>query len=197
MVAVADGHDEVGPDEDHDLAGLDDLAGLGHRLVLDVVDGLEHQEQRVVVALQLGSLVGVHRVLDGEFVQAEHVGDGLHLVFVGFVQTDPDEGAVTPSRLEFADLGQRGGVGVLAGQSLAVGVDAAVDHRPCDRHVDRRCVQTAIGVPRPQHRRLQGAERRHARPPLGGWDRTPPRPRECYARVTPCPNLVTVRNRAQ
>ena len=35
--------------------------------------------------------MGVHGVLDGQLVQAEHVGDGLHLVFVGFVQADPDE----------------------------------------------------------------------------------------------------------
>ncbi|CFS45949.1 Uncharacterised protein [Mycobacterium tuberculosis] len=31
----------------------------------DVVDGLEDEEQRLVVALQLGSLVRVHGVLNG------------------------------------------------------------------------------------------------------------------------------------
>ena len=95
VLAVADRDDEVGADEDHDLAGLDDLAGQGHGFVFDVVDGLEDQEQRLVVALQLRPLMGVHRVLDGQLVQAEHVGDGLHLVLVGFVQADPDERLLT------------------------------------------------------------------------------------------------------
>ena len=43
------------------------------------------------VALQLRPLVGMHRVLDGEFVQTEDVGHRLHLVVVGFVQADPHE----------------------------------------------------------------------------------------------------------
>ena len=135
VLAVADRDHEVGADEDHDLAGLDDLPGLGHRLVLDVVHRLEDQEQRLVVALQLRPLVGVHRVLDGQFVQSEHVGDGLHLVLVGFVQADPHEGVLALG-FELVHLVQRRGVGVLAGQPLAVDVDAAVDHRPRDGDVD-------------------------------------------------------------
>ena len=71
----------------------------------------------------------VHGVLDGEFVQAEHVGHGLHLVLVGFVQADPDERFLALA-FEVVHLVQRGGVGVLAGQPLAVDVDAAVDHGP-------------------------------------------------------------------
>ena len=135
VLAVPDRHHEVGADEHHDLAGLDDLPGLGHRLVLDVVHRLEDHEQRLVVALQLGPLMGVHRVLDGQFVQAEHVADGLHLVFVGFVQADPHE-RVPALGFEFVHLVQRSGVGVLAGQPLAVDVDGAVDHGPRDGHVD-------------------------------------------------------------
>ena len=110
VVAVAHGDHEVASDEDHDLAGLDDLAGQGHRFVLDVVHGLEHQEQRVVVALEFGPLVGVHRVFDREFVQPEHVGDGLHLVFVGFVKAYPHERG-DAVLLEFAGPwpGRRGG----------------------------------------------------------------------------------------
>ena len=121
VLAVTDRDHEIGSDEDHDLAGLDDLAGVDHRHVFDVVHGLEHQEQRLVVALQLRPLMGVHRVLDGQLVQAEHVGDGLHLVFVGFVQADPHEGFLALC-LEFAHLVEGGGVGVLAGQP------------PCRRH---------------------------------------------------------------
>ena len=92
MLAVAHCDDEIGTDEDHDLAGLDDFAGEGDGYVFDVVHRLEHQEQRFVVALQLRPLMRVHGVLDGQLVQAENVGDGLHLVLVGFVQADPDEG---------------------------------------------------------------------------------------------------------
>ena len=80
MVAVADRHDEVRADERHDLAGLDQLGGGGGLVVLDVGDGLEHHEQRVVVALQLGPLVGGDGVLDGQLVQAEGLGDGRDLV---------------------------------------------------------------------------------------------------------------------
>jgi hypothetical protein len=91
VLAVADRHDEVAADKDHDLAGLHDFSGLGHGCVFDVVHGLEHQEQGRVVAFQLRPLVGMHRVLDGEFVQTEDVGHRLHLVVVGFVQADPHE----------------------------------------------------------------------------------------------------------
>ena len=161
MLAVADGDDEVGADEDHDLAGLDDLAGLGHRLVLDVVHRLEDQEQRLVVAFQLRPLVGVHRVLDGQFVQAEHVGDGLHLVFVGFVQPDPHEGFLALG-LELVHLVERRGVGVLAGQPLAVEVDAAVDHRPCDGDVDRIWPPGGCAwFGQPEGREAKRPERRH------------------------------------
>ncbi len=132
VVAVAHRHDEVGSDEHHDLAGLDDLAGQCHRLVRHVGHRLEDQEQGVVVALHLGTLVGVHGIFDGQRVQAEHLGHRLHLMFVGFVQPDPDE-RLLAAGLQFADLFfQRGRVGVLAGQPVAVDIDGAVDHRPCD-----------------------------------------------------------------
>ena len=71
LAAVPDGDDEVPAGEAHHLAGLDDLAGRGELGVLDVVDGLEDGEEGVVVPLQLGPLVGVDGVLDGERVQPE------------------------------------------------------------------------------------------------------------------------------
>ncbi len=118
VFAVAHRDHEVESDEDHDLAGLDDLAGQRDRLVLDVVDGLEHQKQRLVVALEFRPLMRVHGVLDGQLVQAEHVGHRLHLVLVGFMQADPDE-RVLAFAFQLVHLVQRGGVGVLAGQALA------------------------------------------------------------------------------
>ena len=140
VLAVPDGHHEVRADEDHDLAGLDDFAGLGDGFVFDVVHRLEHQEQRLVVALQLGPLMRVHRVLDGQFVQAEHVGHGLHLMVVGFVQADPDERFLALP-FQLVHLVQRGGMGVLSGRPLAVDIDAAVDHGARDGDVNGLCVR--------------------------------------------------------
>ncbi len=81
----------------------------------------------------------VHRVFDRQRVQTEHLGHRLHLMLVGFVQSDPDERRL-PFGLEFVHLVQCRGVGVLARQSGAVDIDGAVDHRPGDRDVD------ALGV---------------------------------------------------
>ncbi len=73
VLAVPHGDDEVRAEEDHHLAGLDDLRGAaGQRLV--VVHGLHHGEQGVLVVLELRSLVCVHRVLDGQRVQPEPLG---------------------------------------------------------------------------------------------------------------------------
>ncbi len=83
--------------------------------------------------------MGVHGVLDGQLVQAEHVGHGLHLMGVGFVQADPDE-RVLAAPFEFVHLVQRRGVGVLAGQPGPFAVDAAIDHGPCDGDMNGRCV---------------------------------------------------------
>lgn len=122
VLTVADCDHEVLADEDHHLAGFDDLARQRHRFVLDVIHGFEHKEQRVVVAIQLGPLVGVHSVFDRQRVQSENVRHFLHLGLVGFVQTDPDERArprlfrsVLRGSFYFADLGQRGGMRVIAG----------------------------------------------------------------------------------
>ena len=156
VIAVADRDHEVLADEDHDLAGLDDLACQRHRFVRDVLDGFQHQEQRVVVALQLGPLMGVHGVLHGQRVQPEDVCDILHLSLVGLVQPDPDERLLS-GLPDLADLGQRVCERVLAGQPLAVYVETAIDQRlgggigngmhvlptrPCDRsQCLRQCVE--------------------------------------------------------
>ena len=91
-----------------------------------VVDRLEHQEQRLVVTLQLGPLVGADRVFDRQRVQAENLADFLHLMLGGLVQADPGEG-VLAGQLQLGHLGPGLCVGEGAGQSLAVDVDPAVD----------------------------------------------------------------------
>ena len=73
-LAVPDGDDEVAADEHVDLAGLDGV------VLVDVPERLEDQEQPVLVALELGPLVGLEGVLDGERVQPEHLGDVVELV---------------------------------------------------------------------------------------------------------------------
>lgn len=82
---------EVGAGEDHDLAGLHDLAGVGEPVVLDIADGLEDREQRVVVVLQLGPLMGVDRVLDSEGVEPEQLDNSGEFLLGRLMQSDPDK----------------------------------------------------------------------------------------------------------
>ncbi len=79
-LAVPHRDHEVGTDEHVDLAGLDGV------LLVDVPERLEDQEEAVLVALELGPLVGLDRVLDGQRVQAEDLGDRVQLRLLGLVQ---------------------------------------------------------------------------------------------------------------
>ena len=72
-LTVADGDHVVDADEDHHLAELE------HLVVVDVAQRLQHDEQRVVVPLELRALMGVHGVLDGQRVQLVELGDVLQL----------------------------------------------------------------------------------------------------------------------
>lgn len=130
------GHHEVGAREDHDLAGVDDLAGLGEFGVFDVGHRLEDGEQDVAVLLDLRPLVGVDGVLDGDRVQPEQLGDPRELRLGGFVQPQPDEAmtAVTTASADPGDGLLDAGRGLLA---LAVAVDDAVDHRGAERRAGR------------------------------------------------------------
>ena len=138
-------------------------------LMVDVADGLEHQEQRTGVAVELGPLVGVHRVLDGQFVQTEELRNVGHLVGVRLVQADPDESAALargpspgPARV------------VAAGDADAVDIRGAVDD-----HVARHDGQGQLHRParHGRHERGQGRQGRqdcHGRPPSSA-DRAPVR----------------------
>ena len=68
-----------------------ELDGVG---LLHVAGGLEDHEQGVVVDLELGPLVGVDGVLDGQLVEVELAADRVELGLVGLVQADPDEGVL-------------------------------------------------------------------------------------------------------
>ncbi|MGN5381204.1 hypothetical protein ACQ4WX_40815 [Streptomyces lasalocidi] len=66
---------------------------MGEPVAFEVDGGPQGQEERVAVALQLGTLVESEGVLNGEGMQAEGAGDDLELIRGGGVQADPDEGA--------------------------------------------------------------------------------------------------------
>lgn len=68
-LSVADGDHEVFPGEHVDLAELDPLG------VIEVAGRAQHDEQGGVIALQLRTLMGGDRVLDGQRVQFELAGD--------------------------------------------------------------------------------------------------------------------------
>ena len=144
-LAVADGDHEALAEEDHHLADLDEL------LAVDVARGLEHDEERVAaVDLELGALVGVDGVLDGQRVQLEVPADRLDHARARVVQADPHEAV-----LAGVGLAQRGLELDAAAQPLAALVEAAVDHGRADlllaqrlwgRRVHRRRA-VAVGAP--------------------------------------------------
>lgn len=167
MVAVSNRDDEVATDEHHDLARLDDLPGQRHRFVWHVVHRLEHHEQGVVVALGLGPLVGVHRILDRQRMQSEKIGDGLHLIVVRFVQADPDERLLS-GVLEFANPRECRYGGEGAGKPCAVRIDRTIDDGSGDRYRYSLRVDVMVGIaPEDQKRVHRGPrpKRRHACPP--------------------------------
>ena len=71
------------------------------------VQRLEHDEQALVVDVELGALVGVDRVLDGQRVRGEVEREVVELVVGRLVQAEPDEAARhaagLPDRLGHSD----------------------------------------------------------------------------------------------
>ena len=90
-LGVPDGDDEVLAGEHVQLAELH-----GFRLI-QVPGRPQHGEEVVVVAFELGALVGRDRVLHGEPVQPELRRDGGHFVLRGPVEADPGHPAVLGS----------------------------------------------------------------------------------------------------
>src|ERR687897_1534325 len=82
-LAVAHAHHEIFSHKEVNLAELDPL------LLVQVTGRLEHEEERIAVALQLGPLVGVRRILDRQPVQAELPGDGRELLPRRLVEANP------------------------------------------------------------------------------------------------------------
>ncbi len=119
-LAVAHGDDEAGAEEDQHLAVLDGLVGL------DPAGGLQDDEQRVAVDLELRPLVRDDRILDGQVVQLELAPDGVELLLGRLVHPDPDEGVVGPARLPGVSDLER------ARLPAALLIDGAVDDHGCE-----------------------------------------------------------------
>src|SRR5918993_1026170 len=116
-LAVAHAHYEVFSHKEVDFAELDPLL-LGR-----VAGRLEHDKERIPVALQLGPLVGVRRILDRQTVQAELPGDGRELLYRRLVEADPCNPAPVSDGLIGLLEGYR------LGGTMAVHVDGIVhDH---------------------------------------------------------------------
>ena len=78
------------PMKNEDLAELDRLLGI------QVARGLEDEEERVAVDLELRPLVCLDRVLDRQLVQLELPAYGVELLRRRLVDADPDESVVMP-----------------------------------------------------------------------------------------------------
>ena len=168
-LAVADGDHEALAEEDHDLADLDEL------LAVDVARGLEHDEERVAaVDLELGALVGVDGVLDGQRVQLEVLAHRLDHARARVVQPDPHEAV-----LAGVGLAQRGLELDAAAQPLAALVEAAVD----DGRADLLLAQRRLG--RRVHRRRRRCRRRRGAPGSAGGAGTMTSPRKARGKRTP------------
>ncbi|CAM5355575.1 hypothetical protein SVIOM342S_01957 [Streptomyces violaceorubidus] len=126
--SVPHGDDEVLPGEHHDLAGAHHLARGRQFLVLHVADRLEHGEERLAAALDLGRLVGLDRVLDGQGMQLEELRDTRELLVRRLVQAEPDEARSAPAH-------PRHGLDRIAtlGRADTLPVGHAVHHRGTQR----------------------------------------------------------------
>jgi hypothetical protein len=79
------GDREVGRDEHHHLSDVDDLVRV------DVTNRLEHHERDVAVNLQLGTLVGMKRILDSQRMQLKLGGQRIELRSRRLIHLDPHE----------------------------------------------------------------------------------------------------------
>lgn len=102
-VPAADRDDETVPDEDRDLTGLN----IG--CPFDISEGPQHDEQVVVILLDLGPLVATHRVLHRERVELETAVDERELVIRGVLEADPEEAVLLRPKAREVGLQGRAG----------------------------------------------------------------------------------------
>src|SRR5439155_7188645 len=99
-------------------------------LGLVVVAGAQHDEEVLVVVLDLGALVGEMGILHRELVQAEELLELFEIALVGVVQADPDELAVAGRPCQLGGLLRRQLLLMLARAVLVMGA--------IDDHLDLR-----------------------------------------------------------
>ena len=85
--AVAHGEQEVLADKEVDFAEIDLVLACGH------VQGSHHDEDRIGVGFELGTLMCAMRVFDGQVVELELLLHLLEDLFAGLVKADPHEAA--------------------------------------------------------------------------------------------------------
>lgn len=109
----------------HQIAFADEDVRLAEGdAALDQLRGARDDEQSLAILLDLGPLMGVVGVLDGELVQIELLLHGAEERHVGFVQADPDHvsGLGPPARgLADGDIGNAAAVDIGAGRDDALG----------------------------------------------------------------------------
>ena len=137
-LAVADCDQELVADEDEDLAEGD--------LVPVVVParGLQDEEERIAVDLELRPLMRVDRVLDRQLVQLELAAHGVELLDRRLEEPDPDEGVGVAGRV----------VGVLESE-LALTAASVLVHGAVDDHPLIISSAAAVAGVRPWTRRAR------------------------------------------
>jgi hypothetical protein len=134
-VAVAHRDDELGADEDRDLAKEDGL-----RLV-HVASRPQDDEECLAIALELRALMRLDRVLDREFVQVELARHRGELLLTRLVETEPGDGALgLAGRVQFGKVGRLRRTPPLTVDSLVD--DHACNAIPFQSGTDKRCPAT-------------------------------------------------------
>lgn len=112
------------PDRDHEVRAHEDvqLAEVDLLRGVQVAGRAQDHEQRLAVALQFGSLVCLHRVLDGQRVEVELRCQGEEFALGGAGEADPGHAG----RL-FAQFAERVGEGVRRRDAHAVPVEGGLD----------------------------------------------------------------------
>ncbi len=73
-------------------------------IVLVVGGAVDDDEDVVVVLVELRPLAEVLRVLDRERVKPEHVAEERHVSFLGAVEVEPEEGALTEEPVDLSSF---------------------------------------------------------------------------------------------
>jgi hypothetical protein len=136
---MPDGHHELRSGED---VYLTELLRLG---LIDVASRAQNEKKRLAIALELGTLVGMHRILDYERVQIELSRERGELLLVGPIQPDPGD---TDASTRGVQRRHRAG----RSRAPAVAIDRAIYDHGASRSLDI----ADITRPRPQAGRRAG-----------------------------------------